>query len=29
MLAQNLGRFDHVLAMDSLIYYGAPDLAAR
>jgi magnesium-protoporphyrin O-methyltransferase len=27
MLAQNLGRFDHVLAMDSLIYYTAPDLA--
>src|SRR6056297_2977165 len=28
MLAQNLGRFDHVLAMDSLIYYTAPDLAS-
>lgn len=27
MLASNLGRFDHVLAMDSLIYYTAPDLA--
>jgi len=27
MLAQNLGRFDHVLAMDSLIYYGVPDLS--
>ena len=27
MLAQNLGRFDHVLAMDSLIYYGEADLA--
>jgi magnesium-protoporphyrin O-methyltransferase len=27
MLAQSLGRFDHVLAMDSLIYYTAPDLA--
>ncbi|SEM80691.1 Mg-protoporphyrin IX methyltransferase [Roseovarius tolerans] len=27
MLAKNLGRFDHVLAMDSLIYYTAPDLA--
>lgn len=24
----SLGRFDHVLAMDSLIYYRAPDLAA-
>ncbi|MEQ8899624.1 MAG: magnesium protoporphyrin IX methyltransferase [Roseovarius sp.] len=27
MLAQNLGRFDHVLAMDSLIYYGVADLS--
>ncbi|MEM6637824.1 MAG: magnesium protoporphyrin IX methyltransferase [Pseudomonadota bacterium] len=24
----NLGRFDHVLAMDSLIYYGTRDIAA-
>ncbi|MEO1679019.1 MAG: magnesium protoporphyrin IX methyltransferase [Pseudomonadota bacterium] len=28
MLDSGLGRFDHVLAMDSLIYYGAPDIAA-
>jgi len=27
MLAQSLGRFDHVLAMDSLIYYGVSDLS--
>lgn len=27
MLAANLGRFDHVLAMDSLIYYGVADLS--
>ena len=26
MLAANLGRFDHVIAMDSLIYYTRPDL---
>ncbi|MEL6522059.1 MAG: magnesium protoporphyrin IX methyltransferase [Pseudomonadota bacterium] len=28
MLADGLGRFDHVIAMDSLIYYSAPDIAA-
>jgi magnesium-protoporphyrin O-methyltransferase len=28
MLAADLGRFDHVMAMDSLIYYGEADLAA-
>ncbi|MEO0752695.1 MAG: magnesium protoporphyrin IX methyltransferase [Pseudomonadota bacterium] len=28
MLNPSLGRFDHVIAMDSLIYYSAPDLAA-
>lgn len=28
MLAENLGRFDHVIAMDSLIYYTRPDLEA-
>ncbi len=28
MLAEELGRFDHVMAMDSLIYYGRDDLAA-
>lgn len=28
MLAPALGRFDHVLAMDSLIYYRAPDIGA-
>lgn len=28
MLAEDLGRFDHVVAMDSLIYYSAPDIAA-
>ena len=27
MLAPALGRFDHVVAMDSMIYYTAPDLA--
>jgi magnesium-protoporphyrin O-methyltransferase len=27
MLADSLGRFDHVLAMDSLIYYCTPDIA--
>ena len=27
MLDPNLGRFDHVVAMDSLIYYGEADLA--
>ncbi|WP_297773397.1 magnesium protoporphyrin IX methyltransferase [uncultured Roseovarius sp.] len=27
MLASNLGHFDHVLAMDSLIYYGVSDLS--
>jgi len=27
MLDPTLGRFDHVMAMDSLIYYGADDLA--
>ena len=27
MLADQLGRFDHVVAMDSLIYYTAPDIA--
>jgi magnesium-protoporphyrin O-methyltransferase len=27
MLAEDLGQFDHVLAMDSLIYYRAPDIA--
>jgi magnesium-protoporphyrin O-methyltransferase len=27
MLTPALGRFDHVLAMDSLIYYGVPDLS--
>ncbi len=26
MLAPELGRFDHVIAMDSMIYYQAPDL---
>lgn len=26
MLSPDLGRFDHVLAMDSLIYYTAPDI---
>jgi magnesium-protoporphyrin O-methyltransferase len=28
MLAPDLGRFDHVVAMDSLIYYTAEDIAA-
>lgn len=28
MLAPELGRFDHVMAMDSMIYYDAPDIAA-
>jgi magnesium-protoporphyrin O-methyltransferase len=28
MLASELGRFDHVIAMDSLIYYTRPDLEA-
>ncbi len=28
MLAEDLGRFDAVVAMDSLIYYARPDLAA-
>ena len=28
MLSAELGRFDHVLAMDSLIYYTRPDLEA-
>ncbi|MEO0771917.1 MAG: magnesium protoporphyrin IX methyltransferase, partial [Pseudomonadota bacterium] len=28
MLSDRLGRFDHVIAMDSLIYYDADDLAA-
>lgn len=28
MLAPDLGRFDHVIAMDSLIYYTRPDLEA-
>lgn len=28
MLAGDLGRFDHVIAMDSLIYYTRPDLEA-
>jgi len=28
MLAAELGRFDHVIAMDSLIYYTQPDLEA-
>ncbi len=28
MLAPSLGRFDHVIAMDSLIYYTQPDLEA-
>lgn len=28
MLASELGRFDHVIAMDSLIYYSRPDLEA-
>lgn len=28
MTSATLGRFDHVLAMDSLIYYGEPDIAA-
>ncbi|MCR9147639.1 MAG: magnesium protoporphyrin IX methyltransferase [Rhodobacteraceae bacterium] len=28
MLADELGRFDHVMAMDSLIYYSRADLAA-
>lgn len=28
MLAADLGRFDHVIAMDSLIYYARPDLEA-
>jgi magnesium-protoporphyrin O-methyltransferase len=28
MLAADLGRFDHVIAMDSLIYYTRPDLEA-
>ncbi len=27
MLADSLGRFDHVVAMDSLIYYRTPDIA--
>jgi magnesium-protoporphyrin O-methyltransferase len=27
MLADSLGRFDHVVAMDSLIYYCTPDIA--
>lgn len=27
MLAEDLGGFDHVIAMDSLIYYSRPDLA--
>ncbi|OAN73678.1 magnesium protoporphyrin IX methyltransferase [Jannaschia sp. EhC01] len=26
MLAEDLGQFDHVMAMDSMIYYEAPDL---
>ena len=28
MLDEGLGRFDHILAMDSMIYYGAADIAA-
>ena len=28
MLAESYGRFDYVLAMDSLIYYTSPDIAA-
>lgn len=28
MLAEGLGRFDYVMAMDSLIYYTAPDIVA-
>jgi magnesium-protoporphyrin O-methyltransferase len=28
MLASELGRFDHIIAMDSLIYYTRPDLEA-
>ncbi len=28
MLSDRLGRFDHVVAMDSLIYYSGPDIAA-
>ncbi|MEM6589915.1 MAG: magnesium protoporphyrin IX methyltransferase [Pseudomonadota bacterium] len=28
MLSERLGRFDHVIAMDSLIYYNSDDLAA-
>ncbi len=28
MLTDDLGRFDYVLAMDSLIYYGTADIAA-
>ena len=28
MLAAGLGRFDYVIAMDSMIYYGARDIAA-
>ncbi len=28
MLAHDLGRFDHVVAMDSLIHYGAKDMTA-
>jgi magnesium-protoporphyrin O-methyltransferase len=27
MLAEGLGHFDYVVAMDSMIYYGAPDIA--
>jgi magnesium-protoporphyrin O-methyltransferase len=27
MLADDLGRFDHVIAMDSMIYYATPDTA--
>jgi SAM-dependent methyltransferase len=29
MLSPDLGRFDHVIAMDSLIYYTGADIAAR
>ena len=28
MLAEDLGRFDHVIAMDSLLYYETDDIAA-
>ncbi len=28
MLAKNLGQFDHIMAMDSMIYYDASDIAA-